>query len=595
MPDSPRPFPVPPEQPSPDRLDSWKDIASYLGREVRTVQGWEKTEGLPIHRHQHARQGSVYAFKSELDVWRKRRASVPETPSPVLAEPEKTVPVVAEPEVLPARKSSKLPWIGAAAAVVLLIAVGIVFWLRQRNSSSAPASVAVLPFADYSPNKDQEYFSDGLTEEIIDALSRVPNLHVVARTSAFQFKGKAADIREIGRKLNVDSVLEGSVRKSGDEVRITAQLNRVSDGYHLWSRTYDRQMRDIFALQHEISQAIADQLGGGRVSRREPTSDMEAYRLYQEGRHFFNQFDTLTAYPKAIERFQMAVARDPNFALAYSGMADAYAYEAENFSSPPKEVMPKAKAAAEKAVALDPMLGEAHTSLGIVKLDYEWDFQAAEREFRRAMELNPGSGYGVHWLGHALEAQCRVEEAIEQFRKALALDPLSIPIYWDLAGDLVQTKRYDEGIALTKKSRELFPENAILTADEIGIYVQMHDIRTARKLRDAWKPPPELLNSPQLIAADGMLAALEGNLTAGRKALDQVEEMRKTQHVEEAAVLGLCHALSDRACVMTWLQRAYDNRSSSLPYVRVYTPEFIAGIPEAQALIERALGPAGKK
>jgi len=584
MPDVPRPFPVPPEQPSADRLDSWKDIASYLGREVRTVQGWEKTEGLPVHRHQHARQGSVYAFKSELDVWRKRRASTPEAPQLPLEEP---VP-------LPAARSSPTPWIAAASAV-LLAAAAFVLWQRHRTPPAAPASVAVLPFADYSPNKDQEYFSDGLTEEIIDALSRVPNLHVVARTSAFQFKGKAADIREIGHKLNVDAVLEGSVRKSGDQVRITAQLNRVTDGFHLWSRTYDRPLRDIFALQQEISQSIANQLGGGRVAHREPTSDMEAYKLYQEGRYFFNQFDLKDSYPKAIERFQKAIDRDPRFALAYSGMADAYAYQAENFVARPLEVMPKAKAAAEKAVTLDPMLGEGHTSLGIVKLDYEWDISGAEREFRRAIELNPGSGYGSHWLGHALEAQFRLNDAIEQFRRSMALDPLSIPIYWDLGGDLMLVKKYDESLALIHKAQELFPNNPIFFADELYYYMELGDVAKARKVRDAWQPPSELINSSQLISADGQLEAMEGNAAAGRRALAKLEEMRKTQFVAEASVLMLCHALSDRACTMTWLQRAYDNRSAAFPYIRVYTPEVIDGIPEAQAMFEKALGPAGKK
>jgi TolB-like protein len=221
-----------------DRLESWKEIAAYLGREVRTVQLWEKSEGLPVHRQQHAKQGSVYAFKAELDAWRESRKT-----SPAAERPSSRVAV-------------------AALALVVAIAGAIAAWAYWRKPTESISSIVVLPFTDFSPQHDQEYFSDGLTEEIIDALSRVPNLRVVARTSAFAFKGPGHDIREIGKQLSVNAVLEGSVRKDGDKLRITAQLNRVSDGTHLWSRTYDRQLHDVFTIQREISQSIANQLRG---------------------------------------------------------------------------------------------------------------------------------------------------------------------------------------------------------------------------------------------------------------------------------------------------------------------------------------------
>ena len=255
-----------------DRLESWKEIAAYFGREVRTVQGWEKTEGLPIHRHQHARAGTIFAFKSELDAWRAARKSSPEPapPEPPADDPNTVDPP--SPQVPEAR--NKLLWF--TSAVLAVIAVAAVVWIWRNNSSSSEtvSSVVVLPFIDMSPQKDQEYFSDGLTEEIIDALSRVPNLKVVARTSAFAFKGKNADIRQIARQLDVSAVLEGSVRKAGDQLRITAQLNRAADGTHLWSRTYDRQLRDIFSVQSEISQAIANQLRAGQVPQQGAASDL---------------------------------------------------------------------------------------------------------------------------------------------------------------------------------------------------------------------------------------------------------------------------------------------------------------------------------
>lgn len=575
----PEPIVLLPVPPAPDRLDSWKDIAAFFGREVRTVQGWEKNEGLPVHRHRHARQGSVYAFKSELEAWRKQRASRPEAET---VAPVETAPASA------ARSWRIAPIAGLCA---VLLAVAAFFVWKHYQSTGSESSVVVLPFVDMSPGKDQEYFSDGLTEEIIDALSRVPNLRVVARTSAFEFKGKPHDIREIGRQLNVSTVLEGSVRKAGQQLRITAQLNRVSDGTHLWSHTYDRPLRDIFALQREISQAIASQLGAGQIAHRESTTDLEAYRLYQEGRYFFNQFDIQGSFEKAVERFEQAIQRDPKFALAYSGMADAYAYQSEGMTKAPKEVMPKAKEAAEKAIALDPALGAAHTSLGIVKLDYDWDIPGAEREFRRAIDLNPGSGYGNHWLGHALEAELRLNDAIEQFRASLALDPLSVPIYWDLASEFVANKRYGEARNLLGKARELFPNNLMFPTIEIPLYLHMGDVVQARRIRDAWKPPPEMADVPQLIGGDGLLAAWEGKLEDARKALARLDEMRKTQYVD-AIFPGMliCSALKDRECVMTWLKRGYEDRSALFPYIRVYFPDTIAGIPEAQALVEKALG-----
>ncbi|MBV8906271.1 MAG: hypothetical protein JOZ22_21750, partial [Acidobacteriia bacterium] len=265
-----------------NRLESWKEIAGYLGREVRTVQLWEKNEGLPIHRHQHAKQGSVYAFKPELDAWKESRKVAPEEPAPAVVQS-------------PVKASRRKPIVlfGGAAALVILAAAGLFVWRNRTAAPEGPAlsSIVVLPFLDFSPQKDQEYFSDGLTEEIIDGLSRVPNLRVVARTSAFAFKGQAHDIRQIGHQLNVGAVLEGSVRKSGDQLRITAQLNRVADGMHLWSRTYDRQLRDVFALQQEISQSIANQLRAGNVPPRTGTTDLAAYDLYQEGLYFFNQHE----------------------------------------------------------------------------------------------------------------------------------------------------------------------------------------------------------------------------------------------------------------------------------------------------------------
>jgi TolB-like protein len=562
MSEFPRPIPVPRRNDErDDRLDSWKEIAGYLGREVRTVQGWEKNEALPIHRHQHARLGSVYAFKKELDAWRESRKSVVEAPVPVGEQ----IPQVARP-----RFSIALI---AGACVILLVVLGFVFWKSQNakgtSSASVPSSVVVLPFLDLSPNKDQDYFSDGLTEEIIDALSRVPNLRVVARTSAFAFKGKANDIRQIGQQLNVNTVLEGSVRKAGDQLRITAQLNRVSDGTHLWSRTFDRQFQDIFAVQREISEAIAGQLRAGQVPQREPTTNLEAYRLYQEGRYFFNQHLPPDSYRKAIERYQQAIDRDPKFALAYSGLADAYAYLSESMVVYPKEAMPKAKEAAERAVALDDSLGEAHTSLGIVKLDYEWDRDGAQREFLRAMQLNPGSGYLHHWYAHSLEAQNRLPEATKEMRIAHDLDPLSVVMYWDIGNELIWAGKFDEALDHLKKATELFPNQPILLIEQAEAHYGKHDLaaeqRDLNSLKAVFSAMPEM--PAVFLGYIGAGEAHQGHISKARQVLDQLEALRQKEYVEPVLVLDLCVALRDHKQLALWLQRGYEERSALWVYL----------------------------
>ena len=572
--------PVPIDRRSPpevDRLESWKEIAGYLGREVRTVQGWEKNEGLPVHRHQHARQGSVYAFKSELDAWREARKQIPEEPAaPAEPAPEK-----------PARTGRLALLAGLAAAV--LAGVGFFLW-KNRGAPPAGAnltSIVVLPFLDLSPQKDQEYFSDGLTEEIIDALSRVPNLRVVARTSAFAFKGKSNDVREIGRQLNVDSVLEGSVRKAGDQLRITAQLNRVSDGTHLWSRTYDRQLRDVFAVQREISQSIASQLRAGNVPQRQGTTDLAAYELYQEGLYFFNQHEIPESYWKAIDRYQKAIQRDPKFALAYAGMADAYAYLSENFAAWPKDVMPKAREAAQKALALDSNLAEAHTSVGIVKLDYDWDPDGAQRELRRALDLNPGSGWVHHWYAHSLEAQGKLDDAMKEMRVALDLDPLSVVVYWDIGSELLMAKRYDDALSLLGKANDLFPNFPIILFEQAEAYYKKGDQAASERIMQTFKSThPEMANDPTMLALLANAAARAGRRAEARQMLDRVEQFHRTQYVEPVLALTVCETLGDRVAVHRWLDRARQERSALFLYAPLMT-YFYNDDPEAKAFFAR--------
>ena len=534
-----------------DRLDSWKEIAAYLGREVRTVQLWEKNEGLPVHRQQHSKQGSVYAFKSELDAWREARKSAP---------------------VEKSERKSLLIAVGFAA----LIGIAMGSWAYIKKTPEQ--SIVVLPFVDFIPQHDQDYFSDGLTEEIIDALSRVQNLRVVARTSAFSFKGHANDVREIGRQVNVNAVLEGSVRKSGDQLRITAQLNRVSDGTHLWSRTYDRQLNDVFAIQREISQAIADQLRAGTVPPREAPRDLQAWRLYKEGSYFFNQFQPPDSNYKAIERYEQAIQRDPTFSAAYSGLADAYAYLAENFVIAPREVMPKAKAAAEKAVALDPNSAEAHTSLAAVMLDYDQDRAGADRELRKAMDLNPGFAWARHWHGHALEAQNRLEDALAEMRSALFLDPLNISINWDIGNELVLLGRYAEAEMHLKKAHEMFPHVGVFGYLRVGAFLIQDDVVSARRvLEETKRDAPDDTKLPLFVAIAATVDAREGHVDEARRVAAEMEEARKTRYVEPFGMVQLEATLHDRAGLDLWLKRMQDEKSTLYVYEETFRKQYIEG------------------
>ena len=295
----------------------------------------------------------------------------------------------------------------------------------------ASPSIAVLPFADMSPGKDQEYFCDGLAEELINALTQIEDLRVIARTSAFSFKNQDVDVREIGRKLNVGTILEGSVRKAGNRLRITAQLVNTAGGHHMWSERYDRELDDVFAIQDEITLAIVDKmkvnlLGEERVElAKRPEVSPEPYSLYLKGRWFWNKM-TEAGLTKALECFQRASELASCCSLPYVGMADTYCLLPYYSSYPPKEAYPKAREAALKALEADDSIAEAHTSLGLIKSHYDWDWEGAEKEFRRAIEIN--SGYAPAHLGYAMLLMFvgRLDEALGEIRHALELDPLSL-------------------------------------------------------------------------------------------------------------------------------------------------------------------------
>jgi serine/threonine-protein kinase len=336
---------------------------------------------------------------------------------------------------------------------------------RDSSEREALPTIAVLPFANLSADKENEYFSDGLAEEIINALTKVPGLRVTARTSSFAFRGKDVEISEIGARLKVDHILEGSVRKSGNRIRVSAQLVKVSDSYHLWSERYDREMTDVFTIQDEISQAIVEKLRvhlmGGRQPVKRPTRNLEAYNSYLKGRYHKDKV-TPDGLVKGQLFFEQAIEVDPDYALAYYGLAEALWLTGYYGFRAPRDVIPKSKSATLRALELDDELAEAHAMLGMILGNYEYEWKAAEREFKRALDLDPASGvchdrYGYYFLRPML----RLDEAVAEVQRALEIDPLSLFVNGHLAYVFHIRREYDSALAQYRSTLDLDPNYAL--------------------------------------------------------------------------------------------------------------------------------------
>jgi TolB-like protein len=444
------------------RLDSWKAIAEYLGRDVRSVQRWERGLGLPVHRVSGEKGGVVFAFTGELERWLQSRPrsgnSNSNDRSALLDDPLAEVEAAAT-SPRPERESTGLsgssPGLARAryaaviAALVLVVACVsyVIVWSASRRTSSYPPKpptsrimLAVLPFMNLSGDPAQDYFADGLTEEMITDLGCLnpQALGVIARTSAMKYKNTNEDIAQIGSDLGVTYILEGSVRREGNEARISAQLIQVSDQTHVWAQNYELQVKDILDVQRDVAATIADKiqinLNGEQWTRfsHEQAAKPEAYDDYLRGRYAWNR-RSVAEYPKAVAYFNRAVAKDPNFALAYAGLADTYTLMSLNSMGSSPQLLVQAKAASLKALALDDGLAAAHTSLAAVKVLLDWDWAGAESEFRRALDLNPNYAPAHHWYSSFLLSPLgRHDESIAELTRAQNLDPLSLIVNADI-------------------------------------------------------------------------------------------------------------------------------------------------------------------
>lgn len=428
-------------------------------------------------------------------------------------------------------------------------------------------SIAVLPFSNMSGDPEKEYFSDGVSEEIINSLTKLPGLRVAARTSSFAFKGENVDIKDAGRRLGVATVLEGSVRQSGDRLRVTAQLINVADGYHLWSERWDREMEDVFAVQDEIAAAIADRL---RVSlttspaapAKPCTTNLGAYQLYLKGRHLWNHRDK-ASLQKSVEYFQLAIERDPEFAHAYSGLADAYLLLGSYRIIARDEAHAKAKAAAKKACELDDSSAEAHTSMGQV-LRGERDWEGEEREYRRAIELNPNYATAHQWYATLLAALGRMDEAVREVRRAEELDPLSHAILVTAAIVLDFARDVDGALRQLKRALELEPDFTSAVAFSGWVYAERGMFDEAFQAND-WMAE-RFGESGSVTAQRAAIHALKGERELARELLEGAIEQ-----VADPGLVGLAWtALGEFDRAFDWLNRAIDADSWFVFHLKVH-------------------------
>jgi serine/threonine protein kinase/Tfp pilus assembly protein PilF len=452
-------------------------------------------------------------------------------------------------------------------------------------------SVAVLPFADISPQKDQAYFCDGMTDDIITKLTKLQDLKVISRTSVMRYKNTDKDIREIGQELNVNTILEGSVQKSGDYIRVNAQLIDVEDGFHLWAETYDRELKNVFEIQSDLAENIAKALKTNLTVEEEqglsknPTDDLEAYNIYLVGRHFWNM-RTEEGFQKSLEHFQKAIKRDPTYALAYTGIADYFNLIGYYDLVPPREAFPKAKEVAEKAIDLDETLAEAHTSLAFIQMCYEWDWTGAKSSFKRALELNPSYVTAHHWYSVWLGAMGRHDESIATAKRAQELDPTSLVISCTLGGMFMLARRYDEQIEELHRAMELDPTSYIPHWYIVypygfkGLYDEA--IAHAKKA---------LSLSGMSSRMKGVLShayAFSGKKTEAKKLLNELIELSKTKYHSPYGLAYIYIELNEKDKALDLMEKAYEEHDHWLYQIKVIeSVDKLRSEPRFKALLKR--------
>jgi len=487
----------------------------------------------------------------------------------------------------------------ALTIVLAVVATGLLIFQFVRPRSTSPSaaaisnkSIAVLPFDNLSGDPQNAYFSEGVQDEILTRLAKIAELKVISRTSTQRFKSAPNDLRQIAQQLGVANILEGSVQKANDQVRVNVQLINALTDAHLWADTYDRKLTDIFAVETEIAKTVADMLQAKltgseqHVIATRPTENTEAHQLYLKGRFFWNK-RTGNDLKKSIDYFQQASAADPNYALAYAGVADAYALLPGYSGGNPGDCYPKAIAAAKKALELDDSLAEARTSLALALWYYDFDFSQANREFQRAIELNPNYASAHQQYGNnTLSAVGRFNDAIAEGKRAVELDPLSLVINADLGVDYYWARRYDEAIAQLRKLLEMDP-------GYYYAYVTLGEALEAKGAHDAaiaeYQKARELNDDPLVPALLAHAYGLSGNKVEAEKILDQLKVLSKARYISAYSFSLAYLGLGNKDEALRWVEQSYQDRAGAdIGWIRVdslFDP--LHGDPRFEALAEK--------
>jgi len=578
-------------RPPDDRLDSWKEIASYLSRDVTTVQRWEKREGMPVHRHQHDRMGSVYAFSSELDVWvQSRRLRLEEEEKERRAETRLDV----DGDHAPRRIPRAGRWLVLGGVVVLaLLALTYVMIRSHAGGATQPKikSLAVLPLKNLSGDPSQEYLADGMTEAIIGRLSNIHDLRVISRTSAMRFKDTQLSVPEIARTLRVDALVEGSVIRQGSRVRVTAQLIRGSTDEHFWSETYDRELRDALGLESEVAQSIARKVEvtatGEERARLVAARHVapEVYESYLKGQFALQKSVTKADIEESIRHFDEAIKRDPTFAPAYVGLAKAY----DNlgtiyFGVPASEMRPKEISAARKALELDPELADAHLLLANVQ-QRQWQWAEAEAEYKRALALNPRDAVAQTGFADWLLCQGRIDEALTWTQRARAHDPVAVSgltIGWIL----FNAHRYNEAIQEMRSVLEAKRDDPdALWALGFPLIANGQAQQAIPILEKVVSVSDRSPGSLELLAT---AYARAGRRTEALRLINELKRRRQTSYVPAGAFINPYMGLGEYDQAFVWFERAYQEKSNILQFLKVH-PFFdpVRGDPRFADLLHR--------
>jgi TolB-like protein len=579
------------------RLESWGEIAAYLRREIRTVQRWERYQGLPVRRLLIGKLGSVYAYRSELDKWFRERqppadSGEDETEKSANGDIAAPVPVSTDGEQ---RKSSgeapgEVPrprprftrlHITITLLTLIVLAVGIpsAYFVRGGHfpirSTSGKIRLVVLPFANLSGDSQQDYFSAGLTDEMITQLGRLDpeRLGVIAATASKLIAGKS--IGEIGRTFDVQYVLQGSARRAGNHVRIDVQLVQVSDQTHLWANSYTGDLGDILNVQDEVAAAVASQIrvalpvGAPGVNGAKGTPravNPEAYDAYLRARFYWTDRADLH---KSIDAYLQAIDKDPNYALAYAGLASAYALlgQVPYDDMLPADAKPKARQAAERALQLDPQVGEAHSVLANVAFSYDWDFDAAEREFQRALTPGQNDPTAHQWFSHYCVVRNRLQQALEENSRALGLDPVSPLFNTSRAEILYNARQYDAAIAQASRTIGQYPTYPLA-------YIWLGSAYREKKMyKEALEQFSRGLklsgNQPAVAALYGHALAVSGDAAGARKTLGDLQHLAQTRYVSAIYFACVYTGLGDKKDALDWLDKAYKEHNDRIVYLNV--------------------------